>query len=835
MRANESQSRAWAAPTVHGLPSIDARVNVYAEDLPMAKKKATKKARKKTTRTKQASATGGATRAKRAPKGPAGTNGPPGTRTILYVHGIGNKPTAEILKCQWDEALFGFNLGERSRLAYWVNRITYPTPRQAGCEAPDLTTAGTPDDASGFSVRAMEDPTPAPEQLLPAEADEIESREALTRIALEALEPPSLGKLSAADVHARVLPLPKPLRTFISRRITKAFLKDVHEFLFVPERRELMRESVMSRLRSGGGPFVLIGHSQGSLIAYEALSALTAKDGIEIDLFVTIGSPLGLKEVQDQLETMTGQRRLAVPAVVKRWINVSDPLDPVCADKRLGNDYRATNGVNVEDFVCWNMDSPRDPHSGSGYLRLHEVRAPVREIVDRALFQRISSFTIARDLVNDMEMGDPPERHSVLIELRNEWRDDASPAPASEVREAIVEWIKTSIAQADPPLDEEAVDLEPLSTYVSAKLTRSEIERLTDELRLTAVYRVFKNARKRALLDESIECLQCATAHRGYNALGKGILWAVLDSGIDPHHPHFTVGEKNIEAVFDCLRTGPVRQWTSKSKTLGVDRNGHGTHVAGIVAGGIPELEISGLAPHARLRSYKVLDDDGVGSDAKIIKALDHIYETNRNSATLVIHGVNLSLGGAFDPESFGCGDTPLCKELRKLWRQGVVVVLAAGNEGYLELQQGDDIVGLNTDLSIGDPANLDEAIAVGSIHKTKPHMYGVSYFSSRGPTADGRCKPDVVAPGERVVSCRAGAPPGTLTRKNLYVAMSGTSMAAPHVSGLIASFLSARKEFIGYPDRVKQLLLEACTDLKRDRNHQGAGMPNLVKMLLIT
>jgi subtilisin family serine protease len=164
-----------------------------------------------------------------------------------------------------------------------------------------------------------------------------------------------------------------------------------------------------------------------------------------------------------------------------------------------------------------------------------------------------------------------------------------------------------------------------------------------------------------------------------------------------------------------------------------------------------------------------------------------------------------------------------------------VVVVLAAGNEGYLELQQGDDIVGLNTDLSIGDPANLDEAIAVGSIHKTKPHMYGVSYFSSRGPTADGRCKPDVVAPGERILSCRAGAPPGTLTRKNLYVAMSGTSMAAPHVSGLIASFLSARQEFIGYPDRVKQLLLDACTDLKRDRNHQGAGMPNLEKMLLIT
>jgi pimeloyl-ACP methyl ester carboxylesterase len=261
-----------------------------------------------------------------------------------------------------------------------------------------------------------------------------------------------LSGLSAADVHARVLPLPKPLRTFISRRITKAFLQDVHEFLFVPERREVMRESVMSRLRNGGGPFVVVGHSQGSMIAYEALSKLTAEDGIDIDLFVTIGSPLGLKEVQDQLKTLTGQRRLAVPAVVKRWINVSDPIDPVCADKRLANDYRGTNGVDVEDFVRWNADSPRDPHSGSGYLRLHEVRAPVREIVDRELFQRIAPFTIARDLVNDMEMGDHPERHSVLIELRNEWRKDATPAPADEVREAVVQWIKTSIAKAEPPL-----------------------------------------------------------------------------------------------------------------------------------------------------------------------------------------------------------------------------------------------------------------------------------------------------------------------------------------------------------------------------------------------
>ncbi len=757
-------------------------------------------------------------------------------RTIIYVHGIGNKPPADILKCQWDEALFGFNLGERSRLAYWVNRITYPEPTNATCKMADSTHDVPHGEAGVMAIRALADPSLGLEPLLPPDASKRE-RDVLERIARQAIanQRPT-GAIDAADFQARVLPLPAPLREFITRRITKAFLKDVHEYLFVKERRDLMRESVLERLRTGGGPFIVIAHSQGSMVAYDALSSIGAGEGIEIDLFVTIGSPLGLQEVQDQLKTVTNQKKgLAVPAIVKRWVNIADPLDPVCADKRLGGDYAPTNGVGVEDFVRWNADSPRDPHSGSGYLRLAEVRSPVRSTIDRDLFQRIAPFTIARDLVAQMEGTPQEERHAVLIELRDQFEQGQSRS-ANDVRTEVVSWITRSLHQSTPRLTPEDVDLEALSGYVSARLTRSEVERMSNELHLDSVYRVFKNARKRALLDQSINVLQCATAHRGYDARGQSITWAVLDTGIDPLHPHFRYGTKqsNIAHVYDCLSPGAVVEWHPKTQPKrGVDRNGHGTHVAGIIAGSNTELCISGIAPAVQLYTYKVLDDEGNGSDAKIIKALDHIYDLNRNASSLVVHGVNLSLGGSFDPETFGCGDTPICKQLRKLWRQGVVVVLAAGNEGYLELQQGDETLGINSDLSIGDPANLDEAIAVGSIHKSKPHMYGVSYFSSRGPTADGRCKPDVVAPGERIVSCRAGANPKVATRDNLYVAMSGTSMAAPHVSGVIACFLSVRKEFIGYPDRVKEILLNACTDLKRDRMHQGAGMPNLVKMLL--
>jgi subtilisin family serine protease len=163
------------------------------------------------------------------------------------------------------------------------------------------------------------------------------------------------------------------------------------------------------------------------------------------------------------------------------------------------------------------------------------------------------------------------------------------------------------------------------------------------------------------------------------------------------------------------------------------------------------------------------------------------------------------------------------------------VVVLAAGNEGFATLQTLDGTVDANMDLSIGDPANLEEAIAVGSVHKERPHTYGVSYFSSRGPTADGRQKPDLVAPGEKILSARHDAPAGATTVEELYVEMSGTSMACPHVSGLIAAFLSARGEFTGEPDRVKRIVLDNCTDLARDRPMQGAGLPNLTKMLLTT
>jgi subtilisin family serine protease len=269
---------------------------------------------------------------------------------------------------------------------------------------------------------------------------------------------------------------------------------------------------------------------------------------------------------------------------------------------------------------------------------------------------------------------------------------------------------------------------------------------------------------------------------------------------------------------------------------------------------------MSGMAPQCNILSLKVLDDKGNGLASNLIAALEYIQELNGNGRRIRVHGVNMSVGYDFEPKWFACGQSPLCVEVDRLVRSGVVVVVASGNTGYgynQSLARGPVAAGQG--LTINDPGNADLAITVGATHREMPYVYGVSYFSSKGPTGDGRLKPDIVAPGEKIISCQSGGaglegevassdttsttptvtgtpqangPPGSNVITAFYKEDSGTSMAAPHVSGVIAAFLPVRREFIGKPEAVKEIFLSTATDLKRDVYFQGKGLVDLMRAI---
>lgn len=777
-----------------------------------------------------------------------------GVQTVVYIHGIGNKPEASVLKCQWDSALFGANLGDRSRMAYWVNREYYPTPSNETCAAEDKVNLDD-DEASTRAIMSLAGNTPVSETAaLEAEIEALTTdpaqQEFLYAIARKMIDRSALDAASADDsisgiggtgdrgnIGIRALPLPAFLRRLITRTLTRAFMRDVNDFLFQPQKRQAMEQSLTERLAAGGGPFVVIAHSQGTMIAYNVLRQLS-KQECDVRLFVTLGSPLGLTEVKDVLRQWTPDGVLRIPDCVTRWVNVADRLDPISLDDDLSNDYEPKGGIDNHSAFFLNPDSPRHPHSATGYLKTEAVQTAVRDTVGKAFAQPVARTIITKDLVESLENSFRRERHQTLIQLAV---GDAatSTETLAKVGDQLEQAVAGLIEKSGDRLEDAKVDR--MKRFLSAELTRFEIESLRTQFKDLHIERIWRNAAKRALVHLSTNTVQARPANLGYAALGRKITWAVLDTGIRADHPHFAKYQ-NIERQFDCTKSGaPVE--ASEEVSARLDRNGHGTHVAGVIAGyaelplktGEPNSVFAGMAPECKLYGYKVLNDQGGGRDSWIIKALDHIADLNENAGRLVIQGVNLSLGGSFDPSVYGCGHTPMCQELRRLWGQGVLVVLAAGNEGYALLQTADGEVPSNIDLSIGDPANLEEAIAVGSIHKSNPHTYGISYFSSRGPTADGRRKPDLVAPGEQILSAshafKAKAA-NKATAEDHYVEMSGTSMAAPHVSGILAAFLSIRREFISYPNRVKTLLLDNCTDLGRDPYVQGRGMPNLVKML---
>lgn len=342
--------------------------------------------------------------------------------------------------------------------------------------------------------------------------------------------------------------------------------------------------------------------------------------------------------------------------------------------------------------------------------------------------------------------------------------------------------------------------------YVWAKLSESQVKKLADK---KAVFKIWYDRKIHPLAEESAKTIKSKPALDLFGAGGKEIIWAVLDTGIKENHEVFKKGKPVVK--------DDKYNFTTE---LFTDRVGHGTHVAGI---------IKQLAPEIELYDFKVLGEGG-STSFTLIQAMYQIRKLNFDSPMPVIHGANLSLGGPVPVGSYGCGFSPECQEANRLMNSGVVVCVAASNDGYkilATIADGNQLEYFPTfmDMGISDPGNAEDVITVGSTHKSKPHMYGISWFSSKGPTGDGRFKPDVVAPGEQIES--AG-----IDGNNKFVKKSGTSMATPIVSAAIAQFLSVKPEFIGQTCRIKEILMNSCTDLDRDRCFQGAGLIDVLRMI---
>jgi serine protease AprX len=318
-------------------------------------------------------------------------------------------------------------------------------------------------------------------------------------------------------------------------------------------------------------------------------------------------------------------------------------------------------------------------------------------------------------------------------------------------------------------------------------------------------------------------------AQQGYGLTGAGVGVAVIDSGVATWHDDLTsitggqypFGNQRVSAFVDFVngRKSPY------------DDSGHGTHVAGIIAGNgySSNGQKAGMAPGAHLVSLKVLDEEGKGSISNVIAALDWVL-ANRTAYNIRV--VNLSVGAGIHESYF---TDPLTLAAKRVVDAGVVVVAAAGNRG--KNAEGEAQYG-----GINAPGNAPWVLTVGASSTNGTPMRAddeVTTFSSRGPTyLDWSAKPDIVAPGVGTVSLadptsrfytsRAAALiKGSVdTAHTPYLSLSGTSMAAPAVAGTVALMLEANPSLT--PNAVKAIL-QYTAEKHADFNAltQGAGFLN--------
>lgn len=341
----------------------------------------------------------------------------------------------------------------------------------------------------------------------------------------------------------------------------------------------------------------------------------------------------------------------------------------------------------------------------------------------------------------------------------------------------------------------------PLINSFSTRVNAKTLESLVQN---DYVKRIWHDRDVKAVLDVASPTVQ-APPLWDKGITGSGVVVAVLDTGIY-EHPDLS---NRIKGFKDLVNQG----------TSPYDDNGHGTHVAGDIAssGSQSDFLYRGPAPEARLVGVKVLDKMGSGSLSTVIEGVQWCIDKKE---TLNIRVMNMSLGA---PATESYIDDPLCQAVEKAWQAGIVVCVAAGNDGPQPK-------------TISTPGIDPVVITVGALddaNTLNPGDDWVASFSSCGPTIDDLVKPDLLAPGTNIISLRS---PGSMLDKkdrgsrvdSWYTSLSGTSMATPVCAGIVAQMLQANSSLT--PDQVKANLKQTARTLNLDPNIQGAGVINVTK-----
>ncbi len=339
---------------------------------------------------------------------------------------------------------------------------------------------------------------------------------------------------------------------------------------------------------------------------------------------------------------------------------------------------------------------------------------------------------------------------------------------------------------------------------ISANVTPNGLEEILSGCQ--HINRIYLNSEVKALLNVAVPSANAKHVVRGGKELtGNGVKIAIIDTGI---YQHPDLGDRITEFV-DFVN----------NEQEAYDDNGHGTHCAGCAASASPEY--TGPASAANLVGVKVLDKLGSGSLETVMRGVEWCIQYNENN-TDKIDIISMSLGST--AQNYGTDDRdPMVQIVESAWNAGIVVCVAAGNEG----PNGG---------TIASPGVSNEVITVGALDDrdtVERTDDTVAEFSSRGPTLYGLEKPDLLAPGVNIVSLRS---PNSYLDKlqksrrvgNDYTVLSGTSMATPICAGICALF--KEKDPNLSPKQIKEMLIKG-TDLWNDEAHNnniyGAGYIN--------